>query len=287
MRIVTDCAADLQPEDVESMGITVSPLYIQFPGEEVDARSLTPDQFYDRLAAMEPEIPSTAMPSPSEFAQIYRDLATEDEDILSIHISLGLSGTADAAKMGVDEAPEAKVTIVDTATLAGGQRFQVLAAALAARAGWSREAILERLDRIRAETEVAYTLETLKYLARGGRIGRVAALAGSLLHIKPVIHVDRADGKYSTLGQARSVPRAMKKIVEHLVELYGADTPVWVVVQHGRLADQAEAMSRMVREALNVSKLEVLRVSPILGVHTGPGIVGVGVVPMSLLEGLL
>ena len=286
MKIVTDCAADLQPEDVESMGITVSPLYIQFPDEEVDARDLTPDEFYDRLAAMEPEIPSTAMPSPGEFAEIYRGLAAEDADILSIHISLGLSGTADAAQMGAGEVQEAKVTVVDTATLAGGQRFQVLAAALAARAGWSREAILERLARMRAETEVVYTLETLKYLAKGGRIGRVAALAGSLLHIKPVIHVDRVDGKYSTLGQARSLPRAMKKIVEHLVEEYGADTPLWVVVQHGRLVDESEKMSRMLQEALNVTRLEVLRVSPILGVHTGPGIVGVGAVPMSLLEGL-
>jgi len=286
MRIVTDCAADLQPEDVTSHGITISPLYIQFPGEEVDARDLTPDQFYDRLAAMAPEIPFTAMPSPAEFGSIYRDLAKDGDDIMSIHLSLGLSGTGEAAQMAADESPDLNVTVVDTATLAGGQRFQVLAAAMAVKAGWKNGAILERLAQIRAQTEVVYTLETLKYLAKGGRIGRVAALAGSLLHIKPVIHVDRADGKYSTLGQARSLPKAMKKMVSHLVELYG-DTPVWVVVQHGRLVEEAEAMVKMLQESLTVSRMEVLRVSPILGVHTGPGIVGVGVIPMALVEDLM
>ena len=286
MKIVTDCAADLPAEEIKSLGITIVPLYIQFPDGEVNASDLTPDEFYDLLEAMAPEIPTTAMPSPGEIADLYRELAADGDEIISIHLSLGLSGTGQAARLGASEVPEADISVVDTMTLAGGQRFQVLAAVLGARAGWEKNTILERLDRIRAETEVIFTLDTLDYLAKGGRIGRVSALAGSLLHIKPVIHVDKADGKYSTVGKARSMRRAEAKIVEHLAQLYGTDTPLWVVVQHGRLAAEAEAFSESLRSKLNIARLDLLRVSPILGVHTGPGIVGVGVVPMALMEDL-
>ncbi|MBN2499286.1 MAG: DegV family protein [Anaerolineales bacterium] len=285
MKIVTDSAADLPLDEIEALEINIAPLLIQFPEEEVQSDDITPDTFYDRLKAMRPNIPTTAMPSMDMFARIYKQVAEKGEEILSIHISSGLSGTFDVASQGAKQSGE-NVTMVDTMTLSGGQRFQVLAAALAAKAGQSKEEILKLLERIRAATEVIYTLETLEYLQRGGRIGRVQALASSVLNIKPIINVDKADGKYSTVGKTRTLKKALKTIQEHLDSIYG-DEPLWVCVLHGKFAEQAEELAAMVQERLNVAKLEVLRISPVLGVHTGPGIVGIAALPLALMADLL
>jgi DegV family protein with EDD domain len=285
MKIVTDCAADMPNEERESLGIIQAPLYIQFPEGEVNSADLTADEFYDRLEAMRPAIPSTAQPSSGVFTEIYNKIAETSKQVLSIHISSGLSGTINSARVGAEHIKNAVVNVIDTMTLSGGERFQVLAAAWAARAGWSVQEITERLEKIRQQTEVIYTLETLEYLARGGRIGRVQALAGTLLNIKPVIHVDHKDGKYSNVGRGRTVPQAMGIIVDHLADHYGS-IPLWATVLHGRLASDAESLAESMRTRLNIANLEILRISPVLGVHTGPGIVGAAVVPMELLEDL-
>lgn len=286
MKIVTDCAADLTSEDLESLGIMVAPLYISFPEGQVNSDDVSRDDFYNRLRSMVPQVPSTAQPAPGVFATIYRKLAELGEEILSIHISSGLSGTLNSARLGSQQVHGAIVHLVDSLTLSGGQRFQVLAAAWAAKAGWGKSKVLAMLEHIRESTEVVYTLETLSYLARGGRIGRVQALAGSLLNLKPIIHVDRKDGKYSTLGKARTITRAVAEIVEHLKEEYG-EKAVWVSVMHGQYVEQAQELAQKLSESLNVKKLEILRISPVLGVHTGPGIVGAAVVPVSVMEGLI
>jgi DegV family protein with EDD domain len=286
MIVVTDSAADLTREDVQKHDIKIAPLHIQFPEGGISAEEITPDDFYRRLKAMEPELPTTSQPSSGAFASLYKDLAVLDRDILSIHISSGLSGTLESARLGAQQVPEANVTHVDTLTLSGGQRFQVLAAVKAIRAGMSVEATLERLDKIRAATETIYTLETLTYLARGGRIGRVQALAGSLLKIKPIIKVDKADGKYSQAGKERTLPKALEAIRSYLLSVYGPGTALQVSVMHGQFAEQAQILHDMLAEKLNVAKSEVLRISPVLGVHTGPGVVGAAVVPAGLMEGL-
>ena len=130
-----------------------------------------------------------------------------------------------------------------------------------------------------------YTLETLEYLARGGRIGRVKALAGALLNLKPIIRVEHSDGKYSTVTSARTMPRAIGSIADHLQGMFG-NKPVWVTVLHGRFGEKADELAATLRSRLNVAREEVLRISPVLGVHTGPGIVGAAVVPMELMEDL-
>lgn len=286
MKIVTDSAADLSPQEIADWGIQVVPLFIQFPNnEEVAAADIAPDVFYDRLRSIAPQVPTTSQPSPGEFMKLYRQ-AAEGEEVLSLHVSSGLSGTYNAATLAVQQVPEAKVTVVDTQTLSPSQRFQVLAAAQAAKAGWTVPQILERLSAIRAVSEAIFTLETLEYLVRGGRIGRVQALAGSILQIKPIIHVDKADGKYSTIGRARTMNHAISAIATHLEKQYDRQTPVWATVIHGQAAERAEQMAEIVKERLNIAKLDVIRISPVLGVHTGPGVVGVGVVPASLFEGL-
>ena len=285
MKIVTDCAADMPAEELDKLGITQAPLFIQFPEGEVNSADISADAFYDRLEAMRPAIPTTAMPSTGLFAELYRKVAQAGEKVLSIHISSGLSGTINAAREGGEQVkPEADVIHWDTLTLSGGERFQVMAAALANKAGWAFDAIKARLERIREKTEVIYTLDTLEYLARGGRIGRVKALAGALLNLKPVIRVD-TDGKYSTVKTERTLGKSMTAIAEHLYEKY-AHTPVWVTVLHGRFSDKADALTVELKQKLNIARLEVMRISPVLGVHTGPGIVGAAVVPMELMGDL-
>jgi DegV family protein with EDD domain len=286
MKIVTDCAADMSADELKELGIEEAPLYIQFPEGEMKSSDISADAFYDRLEAMRPAVPTTAMPSSGVFAEMYRKLARMDKHIFSLHISSGLSGTIQAARSGAEQAtPEAHVDFWDTLTLSGGERFQVLAAALAAKAGWTLQTIQERLAQIRSKTEVIYTLDTLEYLRRGGRIGRVQAMAGALLHLKPVIRVD-SDGKYTTVTKARTIGQGMAAIAEHLQGVY-ANAPLWVTVLHGRFAEQAEALATEIRAKLNVGKLEVKRISPVLGVHTGPGVVGAAVLPMETVQDLI
>jgi DegV family protein with EDD domain len=285
MKIVTDCAADMPSEELEQLGIVQAPLFIQFPEGEVNSAEISADDFYNRLEAMRPAIPTTAQPSSGIFAELYRKLAEKEKEIFSIHISSGLSGTINSARAGGEQVKnEAQINYWDTLTLSGGERFQVMAAALTSRANWAFHAIQERLEKIREKTEVIYTLDTLEYLARGGRIGRVKAIAGALLNLKPVIRVD-SDGKYSTVSTGRTLGKSMNAIAEHLFQRY-ANTPLWVTVLHGRFAEKAEVLANELKAKLNVARLEVIRISPVLGVHTGPGIVGAAVVPMELMEDL-
>jgi DegV family protein with EDD domain len=285
MKIVTDCAADMSAEELDQLGITQAPLFIQFPEGEVSSVDISADAFYDRLEAMRPAIPTTAQPSGGIFAELYRKVAKLEKEVFSIHISSGLSGTINAARDGGEQAkPEANVSHWDTLTLSGGERFQVLAAAFANKAGWALDAIQERLTKIREKTEVIYTLDTLEYLARGGRIGRVKAMAGALLNLKPVIRVD-TDGKYSTVSTGRTLGKSITAIGDYLREKYES-TPLWVTVLHGRFAEKADILAKEFQEKLNISKMEVMRISPVLGVHTGPGIVGAAVVPMDLMSDL-
>ncbi|MBL8076415.1 MAG: DegV family protein [Anaerolineales bacterium] len=286
MKIVTDCAADLSAEELEQLGIVQAPLFINFPEGEISAMDISADDFYNRLEAMRPAIPTTAQPSAGIFAELYRKIAKTDKDIFSMHISSGLSGTINSAQDGGGQvASEANINYWDTLTLSAGERFQVIAAALGIKAGWTMEAIQERLKKIRENTELQYTLDTLEYLARGGRIGRVKALAGSLLNLKPVIRVD-TDGKYSTVGNGRTLNKSMAMIVESMKEKFG-DTPVWVTMIHGRFAEKADALAAELKEKLNISKMDLVRISPALGVHTGPLIVGAAVIPMELMSDLV
>jgi len=285
MKIVTDCAADMPAEELEQLGIVQAPLFINFPEGEVSAINISADDFYNRLEAMRPAIPTTAQPSAGIFAELYRKIAEKDKDIFSVHISSGLSGTLNSAHDGIEQVKgEANISLWDTLTLSGGERFQVMAAALASKAGWAMDAIQERLKKIRENTEVIYTLDTLEYLARGGRIGRVKAIAGALLNLKPIIRVD-TDGKYTTVKTERTINKSISTLADHIHEKYG-NAPVWVTVLHGRFTEKADTLAKELQEKLNIAKLEVNRISPVLGVHTGPGIVGAAVVPMDLMSDL-
>lgn len=287
MRIVTDSAADLTAEELEEYKIISAPLFINFPNGSVNAADITPDEFYSRLEAMKPNVPTTAQPSVGNFRDLYQEVEKETKEIFSIHISSGLSGTINSARLGLEALKdEIDGHLWDTLTLSGGQRFQVLTVALGYKAGWSVEKIIERLKVVRDNTEVIYTLETLDYLAKGGRIGRVQALMGSVLKIKPVINVSHIDGKYNTVTKTRTIPTAIEAITENLLGIYGKK-PLWLTVLHGQFQSGAQLLTESLTSTLTVAKIETRRISPVLGVHTGPGIVGVAALPIELMEDLL
>ena len=213
MQIVTDSGTDvkLTKEQLAELKIHVVPLIVTIGGKSYrEGVDIDPETFYPLLDSNE-ELPVTSQPAAGEFAELYRELAKTDPDIISIHISSGLSGTSNSALAAVEMVPEANITVVDTKTLSVPAGWQVEAAARAAKAGWSREKILDTIKNIGDATEVIYTLKELKYLIHGGRISHMKGLLASILNIKPMISVEKIKGTYAQYGQARSFANARSK----------------------------------------------------------------------------
>jgi DegV family protein with EDD domain len=287
MNILTDAGADLTP--VQAAGLTFQSVPLTFTLDGKTYRSgidIGPEAFYELLSGTQ-SFPSTSQPSPGEFADAYRrSIATGDRDVLSIHISSGLSGTLNAARLGAQQVPEANVTFVDTLTLSGAEGWVVEAAGRMNLAGWPLSQILPVLDRIGKATETYYTLETLKYLEHGGRISHIQALLGQILDLKPIIGVEKEHGKYAVHSRERSVKKAVGKIAEMVAARYGGAGQVRVMVMHGQNAPAAEELAKQISQRLNVHLLPIGPIAPVLGAHTGPGLVGVCAAPMAVFEGI-
>jgi DegV family protein with EDD domain len=184
MQILTDRAMDLAPEQLEGYSIRIAPLSLTLNG--VTYRSgvdIQPAEFYRLLGETE-SFPTTSLPSAGEFANIYREMAHEDPEILSIHVSSGLSGTLSSAQAGAAMVPEAKVTFFDSLTLSCPLGWQVEAALHTLKAGWALNDILDLLVAMREKAHGIYTLPVLKYLIHGGRISHLRGLVASVLSIK-------------------------------------------------------------------------------------------------------
>jgi DegV family protein with EDD domain len=281
MQIVSDRAMDMSPEQMAGLEIHLVPLILTLEGKSYRSGvDIQPDEFYRLLAATE-SFPTTSQPSAADFAEMYRRLAATDPDILSIHISSGLSGTVNAAKAGAAMVPEANVTIVDTKTLSVGEGWQVEAAARAAKAGWSKERILSLLERVSAATDTIYTLATLKYLIHGGRISHLKGLLASVLNIKPLIGVEKVRGTYVQLGQVRTLDRAIRKMADHVAERYAPGTAMRFQIIHGDNATGAATLRELLTSLFQCTWLPTGSVAPVLGAHTGPGLVGVAFGPQA------
>jgi DegV family protein with EDD domain len=281
MQIVSDRGMDLAPEQMAGLEIHLVPLLLTLEGKSYRSGvDIQPDEFYRLLAATE-SFPTTSQPSAEDFAEMYRRLAATDPDILSIHISSGLSGTVNAAKAGAAMAPEANVTIVDTKTLSAAEGWQVEAAARAAKAGWPKERILSLLERIGAATDVLYTLATLKYLIHGGRISHLKGLIASVLNIKPLIGVEKAGGTYVQHGQTRTLDRAIRKMADHVAERYAPGTALRFQIIHGDNAKGAAMLRELLTQLFKCTWLPTGSVAPVLGAHTGPGLVGIVFAPQA------
>jgi DegV family protein with EDD domain len=286
MQIVTDSGTDvhLNPEQLEEMGIHVVPLSVTLDGktyeEGVDIRN---EDFYPLLEASE-ELPLTSQPAAGVFAALYRSLAKTDPNILSIHISSGLSGTVNAAKAGAALVPEAHVTIVDTKTLSVPAGWQVDAAAKAVKAGWALDKVLAYIANIEVSTDVVYTLKELKYLIHGGRINHMKGLIASVLNIKPLIGVEKVRGTYVQYGQARSFERAIEAISEYISKKYKEGTALRVQVVHSNNPDGAQRLIEAVTSHFKCDWLPMERLSLVLGAHVGSSMIGIAFAPAELFD---
>ena len=285
LQIVSDRGMDLTPEQSAGLSIHLAPLMLTLDGQSYRSGvDIQPDEFYRLLAASD-GYPTTSQPSPGEFADLYRRLAATDPEILSIHISSGLSGTVNAAKAGAAMVPEAKVTIVDSKTLSGAQGWQVEAAARAAKAGWPLARILDLLGRIGAATDTAFTLATLKYLIHGGRISHLKGLVASMLNIKPLIGVEKAGGTYVNHGQARTLDQAILKLADHVAKRYALGSAMRLQIIDGNNAEGAAILHERLSQLFRCTWLPGGPVAPVLGAHTGPGLVGLIFGPQAAFAG--
>ena len=274
MQIVTDSAADLSPAQKNGLEIHFVSLSFTLDGKTyhcgVDIQS---DEFY-RLLESSKSFPSTSQPSAGEFAGLYRRLAETDAEILSFHISSGLSGTINAARIGAAAVPEADVTLVDTKTLSGAQGWQVEAAAKAVKAGWSKERILTMVKEISDATETIFTLPSLKYLIHGGRINHLKGLLASILNIMPIIGVEKEGGTYVQRGKIRTMAAAFSEMVELVKERHTPGSLLRLQILHGNNAAGVELLKQKLERLYKCNWLPSGMIAPALGAHTGPGLVG-------------
>jgi len=274
MQIVTDSGMDLSPEQMANLDVHIVPLVINLEGKSYRSGVDIESRDFYRLLAETGAFPTTSQPSAGEFVEVYRHLAATDPDILSIHISSGLSGTVNAAHAGAEQVPEANVTIVDTKTLSAAQGWQVEAADRALKAGWSKEQILALMERISAATDSIYTLDELQYLIHGGRISHMKGLIASVLKIRPVIGVEKEDGTYAQLAQGRTFKRAVKGLVDIVARQHAPGSAMQVQVLHANNPEGAATLQEQVDKLFDCTWLPVGPIATVLGAHTGPTMVG-------------
>lgn len=276
--IVTDSTSDLSQVTARANDIEVVPLSV-IHGDKVykDGITITPETFYPMLTSG-PELPKTSQPSIHEFKDVYTRLLDSGTSVISLHISSGLSSTFATAESAVSEIGTDQITVVDSGFLSYGLAFQALEARRLASEGHTVKQILAALDALRSKMELLFTLDTLHYLHKGGRIGKVSALLGNLLNIKPVIRVDK--GIYVPSGKARSTRQALSLIVQYMTDTFKKQK-VRVAVGHGQAFEAGSGLLEMLRESLNVVGEPLFyEVGPVIGVHTGPGTVGTAVCPV-------
>ena len=286
MQIVTDSGVDLlfPAEEMARLKYESVPLKVTLDdvtySEGVD---ITKDQFYQLLANTR-GLPLTSQPSPGDFAAVYRRLAESDPEILSIHMSSGLSGTYNSAREGAELVPEAKITIFDTFNLSGGPGWIVAAACHARDAGWTMEQILPMLEKISSKIESIFTLNELKYLIHGGRISHIKGLLASLLDIKPVIHVEKVYGKYEQATQARTFKKAVSALVSQVARYYPEGSELRTQVMHSANPEGAQMLVDEVSSRFKCHWLPTGPMSLVLGAHTGPSMIGLAFAPEHVFD---
>jgi DegV family protein with EDD domain len=288
LHIVTDSGTDLELtlEELAELKIEVLPLIVQLAGRTYqEGLDIDPGSFYDLLENTD-DLPTTSQPAIGTFKTTYQRLSKSDPQILSIHMSSGLSGTYNAAIVAAEMVPGAEITVVDTKTLSAGAGWQVLAAARAAKAGWTTEQIKTMLAEISAATESLYTLNDLTYLIHGGRISHLKGLLASVLNIKPIIGVEKKGGTYYQIGQSRSFKKAIHSVADHIEEHHPKGSHLRVQVLHANNPAGAEDLRQQIDERFNCHWLPTGHISLVLGAHTGPSMVGAAFAPDSVFEAL-
>ena len=270
--IVTDSISSMTQAMGREYGIHVVPIHIFFGTEAYcDDIDLDAEKFYRRLRSNQ-QLPTTSQPTAMDFQQVYEPLSRQAEAIVSIHASKEVSATVDSARAARKEFPDVPIHVIDCRTLTMGQGLIVIAAARAAAAGESAEEIVRLVESLIPKTHVIFTVETLEYLRRGGRIGGATALLGSALRIKPVLHI--ADGRVEPLEKPRTRKRAIERLLDLMEERVGSCNDVHVAVLHCDAAKEALRLAHQVAARCNCVELLTAEAGPTIGTHGGPGTLG-------------
>jgi DegV family protein with EDD domain len=276
--VVTDSTADLPNDLAATRSISVVPLTLHFEGRTyLDGVDITPAEFYRRLPNATAH-PTTSQPSPGRFAETYTRLLEDHTEVVSIHISEKLSGTYASARQAAEMTAHKRVRVIDSHVVSMSLGLVTLAASVLAAQGMDGASIQSRIEEMRDGVETYFSVATLEYLRRGGRIGRAGALMGSVLQVKPVLCI--RDGQVTPLERVRTFERALNRIVE-LTRAVDRGGGVCIIVGH---ADAEADAERVARELETVAETLLIQpLGPVVGTHAGPGVVGVGCYPAGLL----
>jgi len=273
VRIVTDSVSDLPTQVVQELGISVVPLNVTFGRETYrDGIDMTTEQFYQRLVKSK-TLPVTSVPSQVAFTEIYDKLAEETDEILVITLSAKLSATNDVALQSINlMRNECRVEVIDSEWAVMAQGFIVIAAAKAAKAGASFDEVRDIALRNESRVKMRAAFDTLEYLKRGGRIGRASALMGSMLRINPLITIN--DGEIEPAGRTRSRARAIDNLVNFVMDYSNIDG---IAVEDAACPDEADNLVERLSPRFPREQIYRSRTTPVIGTHTGPGILVVTV----------
>lgn len=276
IKIVTDSTANLPKSLVNEYNITVIPTYVHFDKQTfLDGVDLSSSEFYEKLVAS-PRLPTTSQASVNDFTETYKRIldAHPGASILSIHISEQLSGFLGSARQAAAFLPDVKITIFDSRAVALGVGLQVIEAAKMVKAGKSLEEILARLEIMRDGMNLYWTLETLDYLAKGGRIGKAARFMGGLLNIKPIIRLHK--GAVDPYSRERSRQKAVDTIRQMALDQCKGKEGVHLAVMHTVEPQLAQQLALELSAALNPVTQITAELTPAVGVYSGPGMLGLG-----------
>jgi DegV family protein with EDD domain len=279
--VVTDTTGYLPVEVVEANGIKLVSLYVNFGGERTEREADLTDYeaFYEELRTAD-ALPTTSQPSIGDFIAVYEPLLSEGRDVVSVHLSAGISGTAEAARQA-KEALERdgrggeRVHVVDSATAAGGLGLVALAAARRAMGGGDAEAVVTTAREAREDLKMWFAIDTLEFLKRSGRIGAASAWIGSTLKIKPILTLE---AEITPVERVRTSARMFERMVDYARQRHSSGAHGWVV-QHIQAAEQANRLAEECRGIFGREPVFFSEVGPVLGAHTGPGLLGVGSIP--------
>jgi len=276
--LITDSTSDLPKEMQEKYNIEVLPLHVIYKDAEYeDGVDITPEAVYNSLTR---EIPSTSLPSTGRILELFERLKEEGyRDVLSIHISSGLSGTYSMIKNLEENAKQIglRLHVIDSKSISMGLGFLVIKAAQLIESNTPLNEIIKTLDRFKREVKVFFVLKSLEYLRKGGRIGLVEGALGDMLSIKPIISVN-SEGIYYTVVKSRGRNGSIRKLVKIVKSAIGRGR-VRVAVMHGNALDEALEILNSIKDEVNISDIFAGQVGPVVGVHTGPGLVGIGFCP--------
>lgn len=274
--VVTDSTSDIEPVRASELGIDVVPLFVMF-GEKSyrDYVDLSRRDFYEKLAS-EPVLPITSQPTPQMFEDAFRPHVQAGEEILCVVISSKLSGTINAARSAAQQFAQARISIVDSQSVAGGLGMQALHASALAKAGAGMETILEALEREKRTQHLYACIPDLSHVVRTGRIGKAKAALGTLMKIVPVISL--REGEVVAEAQVRTMSRALQTMIDLSLKDITDASKARFLVMHTNAPDLARDILERLRAQLGEAEpemLDILEAGPVIATHGGPGAVGI------------